>query len=556
MLDRSVLRRSAIALAAAALLVAAAPMLRAQDYVNAQLPWHAPVLDGQGRLVAWYHPEKNRGFDQVLKLGWDFIEHKVPNDTRHKTGLKIYLINSVFDDNTLQGSNWQHNPAMVYGSFVDSLAGWYPYSGDEEAVRAVRGMLDYALAHGTTPGDWDWPGVPFPTNCDDDPDYGHCIQDMPREFYGGVETDKVGELGIGYTLFYEMTGERRYLDAALRCAEVLAKHVRAGDTEHTPWPFRVNGHTGEVLAGEEYGGIIISPLRLFDELIRLGAGDTAGFQKARDTAWKWLVENPLNRRSRAWDKWSGYFEDVPKNTENVNQAAPTYTAYYILTRSQPAAVDRDWSNHVGHLIDWVRQKLGRGPFFGAWGIDEQGVPPTYQGCCSRSGVGSDTSRWAAINALYYEKTGDAQAREDAFRSLSYATYFAGSDGRISCCGMGFGGQYWFSDGYSDYLRHFNWAMGAIPDLAPAGENHLLRSSSVVQKVSYGGRSVSYRTFDKASTEVLRLSFRPARVTAGDATLSERPDLNDDGYTLRALADGDYVVRVRHTKSGEVSVAGS
>jgi hypothetical protein len=67
--------------------------------------------------------------------------------------------------------------------------------------------------------------------------------------------------------------------------------------------------------------------------------------------------------------------------------------------------------------------------------------------------------------------------------------------------------------------------------------------------------VSYRTFDKASTEVLRLSFRPARVTAGDATLSERPDLNDDGYTLRAVADGDYVVRARHTKSGEVSVAG-
>src|SRR2546428_11605560 len=101
-----------------------------------------------------------------------------------------------------QGSNWQHNPAMVYGSFVDSLAGWYPYSGDEEAVRAVRGMLDYALAHGTTPGDWDWPGVPFPTNCGDDPDYGHCIQDIPREFYGRGETDKVGELGIGDTLFY------------------------------------------------------------------------------------------------------------------------------------------------------------------------------------------------------------------------------------------------------------------------------------------------------------------------------------------------------------------
>jgi hypothetical protein len=169
------------------------------------------VLDPGGKLLAWYQPEKSRGYDKVLHLGWDFIEHKVPRDTRHKTGLKIYLINAVYDDTTLQGFNWQHDPAMVFGSFVDSLAAWYPYSGDEEAIAAVREMLDHMLAHGTTPAGWEWPGVPFATNCDDQPDYGHCIQDMPRAFYGGIETDKVGELGIGYALFYEMTGERKYL---------------------------------------------------------------------------------------------------------------------------------------------------------------------------------------------------------------------------------------------------------------------------------------------------------------------------------------------------------
>lgn len=35
----------------------------------------------------------------------------------------------------------------------------------------------------------------------------------------------------------------------------------------------------------------------------------------------------------------------------------------------------------------------------------------------------------------------------------------------------------------DYLRRFIWAMGAIPELAPKGENHVLRSTSVVQKVN-------------------------------------------------------------------------
>ena len=524
----------------------------ADNYVNAQLPWHAAVVDSQGKLLSWNQADKNLGFDQVLKLGWDFLEHKVPKDTRHNTGLKIYLINSVFDETTLQGRNWQHNPAMVYASLVDGLMGWYPYSADEEAIRVVREMLDHQLAHGTTPLDWKWPGVPFATNCDDQPDYGHCIQDMPNEFFGGIETDKVAELGVGYALFYQFTGEKKYLEASLRCADALSQFVRLGDEEHTPWPFRLDAHTGVTLAGEEFGGNVVASVRLFDELIRLKAGNNTNYQKARDLAWKWLLEHPLNSASRAWDKWSGYFEDVPKNIENVNQMSPTMVCYYILTRDDPALVDKNWSGHVGHLIDWVRKRFGRGPYFGAWAIDEQGTPDG-RGCCSRSGLSSHTSRWAAVNALYYERTGDAQAREDAIRSLNYATYFTGSDGRISCCGKDFGGQYWFSDGYSDYLRHFNWAMGAIPELAPVGQNHVLRSTSVVQKVNYNSQKVQYRTFGASASEVLRLNFRPKNVTAGSAAIQERNNLNEEGFTVKALSGGDYVVRVRHANSGEITI---
>ncbi len=528
----------------------------AQDiFVNAQVPWHPVVLDGQGKLLAWYEPEKNLGYDHVIRLGWDFIEHKVPADARHGTGLKIYLINSVFDGKTLQGANWQHNPAMVFASFVDSLIGWYPYSGDEEAVNAVRGMLDHQLAHGTTPSDWEWAGVPFATNCDDQPDYGHCIQDMPHEFYGGIETDKVGELGTGYALFYKLTGDRKYLDAAIRCAQALARHLRPGDADHTPWAFRVDARTGVTLALEEYGGNIAGSLRLFEELIRLNADDVAGFRNAREVAWKWMLENPLNRDSRAWNKWAGYFEDVPRHTDDVNQLTPMMAAYYILNREDPAEVDPQWMGHVGRLLDWVRIKLGRGPFFGAQAIDEQTTPDASFGCCSRAGQGDHTARWAAMNALFFEKTRDGQAREDAFRSLNYGTYFAGSDGRIACCGVDYDDPYWFSDGYSDYMRHYQWAMGAVPEFAPVGEDHVLRSSSVVQKVKYGPRSVEYKTFDAEGTDVLRLSFKPARVTAGGAAIHERGDLREEGFTLRSLPGGDWAVRLRHTSSGEIRIGG-
>ena len=522
-------------------------------YVNAQVPWHPVVLDAQGKLLAWYQPQKNLGYDHVVRLAWDFIEHKIPFDTRHGTCLKIYLINSVYDGKTMQGTYYQHNPAMVFASFVDSLVGWFPYSGDQEAVQAVRGMLDYQLAHGTTDSKWEWPDVPFATSCGDEREYGGCVQDMPHEFYGGIETDKVGELGTGYALFYKLTGERKYLDAAISCGRALARHVRAGDAEHTPWPFRVDARTGVTLALEEYGGSVAGPLRLFDLLISLNAGDVAAFRAARDTALKWLLDYPLNHDSRAWNKWAGYFEDIPRHTDDVNQLTPMMAAYYILARDDPAEVDPLWMGHVGRLLDWVRIKLGRGPFFGAQAIDEQTTPDASFGCCSRAGQGDHTARWAAINAMFFEKTHDGQAREDAFRSLNYGTYFAGSDGRIACCGVDYQDSYWFSDGYSDYMRHFLWAMGAIPEFAPAGADHLLRSSSVVQKVTYGPHHVAYRTFDAAAVEVLRLSFKPSHVTAGGVALHQGTDPRAAGYTLQPLPGGDWVVRIRHVDSGDVDL---
>lgn len=520
-----------------------------QDYPNSMLPWHDAVLDSQHKLVPWYQAESGQAFDHVMHLAWNYIEHKIPNDTKG-TGAKIYLINSVFDPENQQGIYWQHNPASTYGQFVDSLVAWYPYSGDREAINVVRTMLDYQLAHGTTPADWDWPNVPFATGCGNEADYGRCLQGMPHDFYGGIETDKIGELGIGYVLFYELTGEKKYLEAGIRCADALARHIQPGDADHTPWPFRVYAKTGDVLNAQVYGGMIVAPVRLFSELIELQQGQVAEYTRAQKMAWDWILEYPMTN-----NRWVGYFEDIRPTTDMVNQASPTMTAYYILSSESPELRDKSWANHVGNLLDWVKLRFGRGPFFGAWGIDEQGSASDYHYCCSRAGLASDSSRWAAINAMYYEKTGDAQAREDAFRSLSYSTYFSDSEGKISCCGVHFDKAYWFDDGYGDYIRNFLWTMGAIPEFAPHGQDHLLRSTSVVTDVQYGQRTLTYKTFRPAATEVLRLSYQPKQVRVGDTPISLTKDLKNEGYTVTPLKDGDYVIRIHHTHSETVHISG-
>ena len=228
------------------------------------------------------------------------------------------------------------------------------------------------------------------------------------------------------------------------------------------------------------------------------------------------------------------------------------TAEYLLEGG--AAVDPHWREHVRALITWVRTHFAVGPYDGATGIDEQ-LFTGGRSCCSNAGLGSDTARFAAVEAVLAVRTGDAAERREAASSLAYATYFSLGDGRVSCCGASaYRNPFWFTDGYSDYLPYVSQALGALPALAPAGEDHLLASTSVVQRVRYGGRSVGYRTFDPTSRETLRLAFRPVGVEAGGRPLAHEQTLRRPGYTVTSTGEGDFVVRISH-RARDVRVRG-
>ena len=154
------------------------------------------------------------------------------------------------------------------------------------------------------------------------------------------------------------------------------------------------------------------------------------------------------------------------------------------------------------------------------------------------------------NALLYERTGDAAGAWSSPSARSTMPRTSSTDGRsgVLLRRTTVRTRTGSATATADYLRSFNWAMAAMPELAPKGQSHLLGSSSVVQAVEYGRGRLAYRTFDAKSVEVVRLAYRPGKVVAGDEPLSERADLSEEGYVVQPLGGGDFVVRVRHDRS--------
>jgi hypothetical protein len=169
-------------------------------------------------------------------------------------------------------------------------------------------------------------------------------------------------------------------------------------------------------------------------------------------------------------------------------------------------------------------------------------------------MASHTARYASVLALWYEVTGDLDAKERAFRSFNWATYASREDGLVKAS-LDESTGYWFSDGYGDYLRHFQRGMASVPEWAPPKESHLLGSTSVVRFIQYGDHQIDYLTFDQASREVLSLRGTPTAVRAGTEFLPRVNNLNEcnQGYTVQALASGGVAVHIKHEISGTIRI---
>ena len=535
----------------------------AGDASGAQrLMWHEVRLDSEGKLLSWV--QTGTPYDIIVRNAWEAFK----NIPVQPDGYRTYFTHPTFygpNDPAhppFSGRPWVQNPTGLAAMLTDSAILYHAYSGDRVVLERVREMLDHIIAHGTTGATDAWACVPYAcANAGqlvyrgaDDTIY--CDQENHTpcgrgDGVGFLEPDKVGELGHAYLLFYELTLEKKYLRAAIRCADALARRIRPGDESHSPWPFRVDAKTGTRIR-EEYTANTIGPIRLFDELLRIKSGNLAEYRRARALAWSWLMTYPVRNHV-----WTQYFEDVliyPDYRTNLNQYSPLETARYLLQHPEqdPAAPAL-----AKNILDWATS------FFAADSVTMGGLPEKgrqwdaevlSEQVNDMDKMSSHTARYASVRALWYEVSGDQDSKERAFRSFNWATYSSRTNGLVKTS-LDEGTGYWFSDGYGDYMRHFLRGMASVPEWAPADEDHLLGSTSVVRSIHYGEGEITYATFDHRSRETLRLRRQPVGVRAGTITLQQTKELRLDrqGYSVEPAAQGGFVVRVEHHGSGKLTI---
>jgi hypothetical protein len=507
---------------------------------------HKIIRDHNQIILGWYKPETPGAvYSKVVQLASEFIKD-VPNESN--TGLPMYLVTCCFhgphmtDGKNIIPERWPHNPACVYAGSVQSLAVKYRvYTGDDSYLKLVQEMLDYQLVNGTTPESWIWPSVPYASA---DP-FSKIYQGAMDWEYDGmrgdglhnIEPDKVGELGYGYLCFYEITNDNKYLNAAIKCADALAKHIRnvTVDTssfakysiKQSPWPFRVNARTGVVKS--EYCSNVLEPIKLIDELMRISDKINLTYEqllmykKAIDIAWSWLFSKAGPMTTFIWN---GYFEDIPNDPDISNrlQITPIEIAKYLILHPEK---DRYIDKDVPSLINWV-----------ASAFKTESLDAIKEQTWCYEPMGSHTARFGSVCALYFERMGNPWYKEQAFRFMNVASYMTYENGVVTV-GPNWPGS-WFSDGYSDYIRHFFDAMAAIPEWAPAGEDHLLRSSSIVQSIDYQSNQILFNTFDDVSKVVLRLDKKPISICINGKKIEQRKVLETNTWTWTSLNIGGIV----------------
>ncbi|MHB1939132.1 MAG: hypothetical protein ACYCOR_21575 [Acidobacteriaceae bacterium] len=496
---------SAVALLAHSAYAAAQdrPDLSVSDH---HIVYHDVKTDASGGIVPWYSDSPSVAYDHDIRLVWDFWK----NIRNSPDGVPYYLLHQVWKEH-------EDDPRGLGGDQIDmALDSWnllYGYLGDSSIQQNMIMIANYWLDHGMSKPDILWANLPYPYNTDT---YSGQYDGDMRAGKGYLQPDKAGSFGTELITLYKITGNRRYLDAAVKIADTLAARVTPGDANHSPWPFRVNAVTGKVseqIASNSPNGTMYTAaytsnwtptLTLFSDLESLHQGQVRKYQDAARLVNTWLKTYLL---ATGTNKWGPFFEDV--STYSDTEINADTMAAYLLNHPE---CDPQWQGHARAILDWVEHRLGNHNF------EKLHVMPIDEQTAYLVPGNSHTSRHASVELLYCEKTGGCSDKEQAIRRLNWATYSVNDDGK----NLYPYDDIWLTDGYGDYVRNYLRSMASAPELAPQDQNHLLRSTSVIQHIQYSPDRITYRKFDAQSVERLKLGAAiPKSVTGSTMNWDEK-----------------------------------
>ena len=513
---------------------------------------HDAVLDSQGIIAPWY-TGLNGQCDFRVRIAAETLK-RYPWTTTN-TAIAAYP-DYVFSGHWQITSNgmivpqtpndWDNGDLGQRSTSV--LWGWvdyYRYSGDPAAIAHMTYMGEFLVDHCQTPSDHPWPGFPISVPVKGRA-YGKCNTN------GIIQLDVCATMGLGLLRAYQVTGNGRWFEAARHWGGLLASHCNLDPTSD-PWPRYANPETAPWKDNKQTGGVTMI-LAFLDELIRLGhSGQDGQLIKARDAGVRYVRERLLP----AWtvdDTWGRYFWDWPNPTQNCSTT--TDVAAYLISHPQ---LFPNWRSEARNILLLFLNRSSAAPasggdvFGGAWAY------PESSSCCGRS-------LWYApllvggTLAQYGVTADDPLARELAYRQMILQTYDIHEtgvtedniDGGIIVNGD------WLNIAHPLPLRWVLAAIGWLPEeLGASRENHMVRSTAVIDFIRYGAGRIAYSTFDAPpeTSEVLRLAFIPRQITADGRVLRRRHDLRANGYTIRKLSNGDAIVQIRHDSAKNMVIIG-
>ncbi|MFI5152435.1 MAG: hypothetical protein ACHQET_03830 [Chitinophagales bacterium] len=521
--------------------------------VNAQekLVYHNIKTDSKGTIIPWYNEDLPVAFDHMINLVWNFWD-TMRTDLN---GLPYYMNHQVWQ----QGYN--DNRGLGGDQFQMALSSWqllYMYSGNERVKQNMKFIADYYLSHSLSPSNCQWSDLPFPYNT---LIYSGIYDGDMVIGQGFLQPDKAGSLGLELVHLYQMSSKDfflqstsgRYLEAAMRIAQSLMKHIKPGDESHSPLPFKVNAYSGEIgkLKNNNIDGTVVgeanytsnwcSTMELFLALESIDPKQAQAYHKAFTILLDWMKKYPLQN-----NRWGPFFEDV-QGWSDTQINATTFARFIMEHR----VYFPQWKQDVQSIFSWTYKTLGNDSWkkYGVTVVNEQTV--------YLNPGESHTSRQGSTELLYGALTNDSSRKINALRELVWATYMVDEDGKNRY----HQDDVWLTDGYGDFVRHYLRAMSYCPELAPTNADHILFSSSIIQQADYKGQTnkflvpyvkvddiskvrIYYRTFDRSGTEKIRMMQKPSSVLLDGKPLSNSNQDKQQGYQWTPIDKGGVLMIYR------------